>query len=194
MHSREPRGAGGVLLIAGPRAGGKTYLAKRLIQLRSDMVIARGVVTRPSRAAEDNNDEFVSDAQFDQLKPQLCLTAEVNGYNYGYIKNEIDRLRRRGLWVIVPLLFAADVEQSHELWPSAICIYLRTDTALLRSRLLARESHELTYMVRQERVEAQMDLAHGVIEGLNTHRWDLRIDIKDNMDTAGIVLRHLGLG
>lgn len=178
--------AGRVLLLAGPRAGGKTHLAKQLLAQAPNFSLARGVVTRPSRGIQDNNDQHVSLAEFHRLRGELCLQTTVNGHWYGYLRRAIDNDVNAGKLVLLPLLFARDVDYSRGLWPSATSVYLRPSVSILRRRLAVRHPE-----ITPQELEHRLAEGREVMEQLDTLSWDLFLDVSDDQDVSAVVRRYL---
>ena len=173
-----------LVVLAGPRAAGKTYLARQLTARSADFVIAPGVVTRPSRGEEDNNDLNVDEAQFEQMRGRLCLATRVGGHRYGYLRAGIDEALAAGKWVLTPLLHARDVARCGQLWPRPLRVYLRPEPALLRERLGRPGS-------RGGSAEQLLREAGRAVARLDCLPWDLRIDCRAGTETLPLVLPYL---
>ncbi|MDZ7786363.1 MAG: hypothetical protein U5L95_04555 [Candidatus Saccharibacteria bacterium] len=81
-------------MLAGPSGIGKTYISKKLIELKpADFRHANIVTTRPKRTNEEHvaiNRIFVSSEEYKKLKNEgsFFIDESFAGYNYGYRKQD----------------------------------------------------------------------------------------------------------
>lgn len=175
-----------VVLVAGPRSGGKTHLTKRLLAQRDDVAFAPGVVTRPHRGDEENADQHVTPEEFEAMRGDLVLTTTVGGHSYGYIASAIHDLLARGVWVVVPLMYADDVCAANDIWPDALRLLVYADEATLRSRLTDR-------LGGTGGVDEAVREATAVTHDLLALAWDLRIQCDDGApDALPALLSRMG--
>jgi guanylate kinase len=133
-----------IIILTSPSGGGKTSIARHLLQRFPVLAFSVSAATRPPRVGEVHGREyyFVSEAEFkQQIAQDAFLEWEMvyPGRYYGTLKSEIDRIWSEGK---VPVL-DIDVQGAinvQKLYPGCcLSIFIRVPSLdVLRSRLQAR--------------------------------------------------------
>jgi guanylate kinase len=86
---------GFMLVLSSPSGTGKTTIARKVLELESELDLSISVTTRPKRASETEGKDyfFIDDTTFSQLvdKEELLEHAHVFGYNYGTPRASIEK-------------------------------------------------------------------------------------------------------
>lgn len=85
-----------LLVLSAPSGGGKTSIARMLLECRTDLDYSVSVTTRPKRNGERDGVDyyFLSRSEFEDRKRRgdLLEWAQYSGAYYGTLKSEIDRI------------------------------------------------------------------------------------------------------
>ena len=173
------------VILAAPSGTGKTTIAKRLLELRSDLGFSVTCTTRPPRPAETHGVDyfFLAGEEFETKasRGEFAEHALVHGKRYGTLRSEIDRLMAEGRNPIMTIDVQGAI-QFVEAFPSAVLIFLLPPSAVeLLSRLSGRGSEsratlttrvdsalkELATIDRFEYVVVNDELEHAVAQVLS---------------------------
>ena len=173
------------VILAAPSGTGKTTIAKRLLELRSDLGFSVTCTTRPPRPAETHGVDyfFLAGEEFETKvsRGEFAEYALVHGKRYGTLRSEIDRLMAEGRNPIMTIDVQGAI-QFVEAFPSAVLIFLLPPSAVeLLSRLSGRGSEsratlttrvdsalkELATIDRFEYVVVNDELEHAVAQVLS---------------------------
>ena len=132
------------LVLSAPSGGGKTTVARLLLDRRSDVGYSVSCTTRDPRNGEiDGVDyHFLSREEFNLRRDHGLFAefAEVHGNLYGTLKSEITRVFDHGRHLVLDI----DVNGAMQLlqaYPEAVLVFLLPPSAdVLRDRLFARKS------------------------------------------------------
>lgn len=132
------------LIISSPSGGGKTTIAKLLLERRQDVGYSISATTRPPRAGETHARDyfFVSRDEFATMSAagDLAEWAEVHGNMYGTLRSQVDLVISQGKHVIMDI----DVQgarQFREVYPETVTVFLLPPSAVaLMQRLTARKT------------------------------------------------------
>ena len=95
------------LILSSPSGGGKTTIARRLLQERSDVGYSVSCTTREPRGGEVNHRDyhFIPLAEFISLRDrdEFAEWAEVHGNYYGTLRSEVERVLTGGKHVIMDI-------------------------------------------------------------------------------------------
>jgi guanylate kinase len=134
------------VILSSPSGGGKTAIAKGLLQLRSDVGYSVSCTTRQPRVGEVDGREyyFYSVGEFLAARDrgEFAEWAEVHGRLYGTLKREIERVMSAGRHVLMDI----DVQGARQLratYPDAVQVFVLPPSASeLVRRLTARKTED----------------------------------------------------
>ncbi len=172
-------------IVSGPSGGGKTTLAKGVLDKLDNLRFSVSYTTREPRDGEiDGRDyRFISEAEFQKMvqEERFIEHALVHGNYYGTPLDEFENARTSG----VDLLLDIDVQGASQLrkgYPSAVfCFVLPPSFEILKERLIERNSD------RDNDIDKRLIRAKEETEELNSENYDYII-VNDNIDQA---LEHL---
>lgn len=149
------------VILSAPSGGGKTTLARRLLETRSDVGYSVSCTTRPPRPGEVAGRDyyFLSTAEFlaRQERGEFAESAEVHGYLYGTLRSEVERVLQQGQHVIMDV----DVQgarQFRNAFPESVLIYVLPPSGeVLLQRLRSRQT-ETTESLKRRLVSALVEL------------------------------------
>jgi guanylate kinase len=150
------------IVLSAPSGGGKTTVAKALLQRRSDVGYSVSCTTRSPRAGEVNGREyyFLTPEEFDQRRAagEFAESALVHGRWYGTLRSEVRRVLESGRHVLMDIdvqgaaLFAAA-------FPETVLVFLLPPSVeVMVQRLRARGtegSEALLTRLQSARAELQ---------------------------------------
>lgn len=146
------------LILSSPSGGGKTTIARELLQQRVDVGYSVSCTTRQPRAGEVEGRDyyFLSRQEFDAARQEAAFaeSAEVHGALYGTLRREVDRLLEAGLHVVMDI----DVQGARHFvkaYPQSVLVFvLPPDAEVLLKRLRVRGTEDSKSMVRRLRSAA----------------------------------------
>ncbi|HEY9226153.1 MAG TPA: guanylate kinase [Gemmatimonadaceae bacterium] len=132
------------IILSAPSGGGKTTIARRLLERRNDVGYSISCTTRTPRHNElDGRDyHFLSREDFlaRRARAEFAESAEVHGNLYGTLRSEIMRVLNSGRHVILDI----DVQgarQLREAFPEAVTVFVLPPTGdVLLDRLRNRKT------------------------------------------------------
>jgi guanylate kinase len=178
-----------LLVLSAPSGGGKTTIAKKLLQNRDDLGYSVSATTRPTRNGEQDGVDyhFLSRAEFERLRKngEFLEWAEYGTQLYGTLKSEIERIFSAGRHAVLDIDIegARQIRQSLSnslqvfvLPPSAEVLVERlkgrnTENPELLRKRLTRASDELAavaeydYAVINEDVNTAVDQIGAILDG-----------------------------
>jgi guanylate kinase len=132
------------LILSSPSGGGKTTIARRLLQDRADVGYSVSCTTRTPRAGEvDHRDyHFVSATEFTALRDrgEFAEWAEVHGNYYGTLRSEVERVLTTGKHVIMDIDPQGARKFARAFAQSVLVFVLPPSAEVLYSRLAARST------------------------------------------------------
>lgn len=148
------------VILSAPSGGGKTTIARRVLERRADVGYSVSCTTRAPRDSEvDGRDyRFISLEVFAAARDagEFAEWAEVHGNSYGTMRSEIQRVLNAGKHVLMDI----DVQgarQFHVAFPDTVLIFVLPPSGeVLKSRLSARKSEsreQLLIRLRNARAE-----------------------------------------
>ena len=139
------------LILSSPSGGGKTTIARALLERRRDVGYSVSCTTRNPREGErDGRDYyFLSKEEFVRRREQglFAESAEVHGNLYGTLRSEIARVLGNGQHVIMDI----DVQGASQLrrvYPSSVTVFVLPPSGeVLLNRLRARNTESPRQLV-----------------------------------------------
>ncbi|MEP6573099.1 MAG: guanylate kinase [Gemmatimonadota bacterium] len=144
-----------LLVLSSPSGGGKTTIARRLLDLRADVGYSVSATTRPRRVGEvDGRDyHFLTAAEFARRESagEFIETATYNGHRYGTLRSEITRSFAAGQHVVLDI----EVEGARQVrrhFPNAVHVFVLPPSAqVLLERLRGRQTEDAAALRRRMR-------------------------------------------
>jgi guanylate kinase len=141
------------IILSSPSGGGKTTIARQLLELRTDVGYSVSCTTRPPRPGEvDGRDYyFLSVPEFlaRQQRGDFAESAEVHGHLYGTLRSEVERVLASGRHVIMDI----DVQgarQFRQAFPESVLIYVLPPSGeVLLERLRGRNTEDREALKRR---------------------------------------------
>lgn len=141
------------LILSAPSGGGKTTIARRLLERRSDVGYSISCTTRRPRAGEVEGRDyfFLTPDEFRARRErhEFAESAEVHGHWYGTLRSEIGRVLGEGKHVIMDI----DVQGAGQLaraYPQAVLVFVLPPSAdVLLERLKARKTEDRASLARR---------------------------------------------
>jgi guanylate kinase len=148
------------VILSAPSGGGKTTIARRLLERRSDVGYSVSCTTRAAREGEvDGRDyQFLGATEFVRRRDagEFAEWAEVHGHLYGTLRSEVERVLASGRHVLMDI----DVQgarQFHVAFPDTVLVFVLPPSGeVLKSRLAGRKSESrerLLVRLRNARAE-----------------------------------------
>jgi guanylate kinase len=141
------------LVLSAPSGGGKTTIARKLLERRSDVGYSISCTTRKARAGEVTGRDyhFLTPEEFRARRErgEFAESAEVHGNWYGTLRREIERVLGEGKHVIMDI----DVQGAAQLgraFPQAVMVFVLPPSAEeLLKRLRARKTEDRVSLARR---------------------------------------------
>jgi guanylate kinase len=141
------------IILSSPSGGGKTTIARILLERRADVGYSVSCTTRPPRPGEvDGRDyQFLGVAEFESARErgEFAEWAVVHGNLYGTLRREVRRVLDGGRHVIMDI----DVQgalQFASAFPQSVLIFVLPPSAkVLLERLRARKSENRESLIRR---------------------------------------------
>ena len=134
------------LILSSPSGGGKTTIARMLLDRRADVGYSVSCTTRAPRTGEQDGKDyfFLSEEEFETRKSrgEFAESASVHGHLYGTLRREVERVLSSGKHVIMDI----DVQGARQfagVFPESVLVFLLPpSTDVLVSRLRARRTED----------------------------------------------------
>ncbi|AMW04950.1 guanylate kinase [Gemmatimonas phototrophica] len=167
------------VILSAPSGGGKTTIARRLLERRTDLGYSVSCTTRAPREGEvDGRDyRFLSRDAFHTAvdRGEFAEWAEVHGNFYGTLRSEVERVLATGRHVLMDI----DVQgarQFHTAFPDTVLIFVLPPSGeVLKARLSARKSED------RERLLVRLRNARAELGEVGRYHY---VVVNDNLDRA----------
>ncbi|HSA56025.1 MAG TPA: guanylate kinase [Gemmatimonadaceae bacterium] len=158
------------LILSAPSGGGKTTIARMLLESRPDIGYSVSCTTRPPRDGEvDGRDyHFLSQNDFEvrRTRGEFAESAVVHGNMYGTLRSEVERVLAAGRHVVMDI----DVQGARQfagVYPESVLVFLlppSVETLLQRLRdRRTEEDHEFIRRIRSAREELRAAVSYQYI-------------------------------
>ena len=150
-----------LLVLSSPSGGGKSTIARKLVQGRDDVAFSVSATTRPMRAGEEDGKDyhFLSDEEFDKRieADEFLEWANYSGRRYGTLVKEVRRIFEEGSNAVLDI----EVEGARQVrrkFPDAVTVFLLPPSgAELAARLRGRDT-ESEEQIARRLTRAQQEL------------------------------------
>ena len=151
-----------LLVLSSPSGGGKTTIARNLLQARDDLAYSVSATTRPMRAGEKDGVDYFFLPREEFLRRveagEFLEWATYGGNLYGTLRAEIERIFARGRTAVLDI----EIEGARQLrasFPNSLHLFVLPPSAeVLVSRLAARNT-EPPAVLRERITRAADELA-----------------------------------
>jgi guanylate kinase len=134
------------LILSSPSGGGKTTIARMMLERRSDVGYSVSCTTRAPRPGEEHGKDyfFLSAQEFEarRARNEFAESAVVHGNMYGTLRSEVTRVLSLGTHVIMDI----DVQGARQFaaaFPESVLVFLLPpSTDVLIGRLRARQTED----------------------------------------------------
>ncbi|MGQ0650030.1 MAG: guanylate kinase [Gemmatimonadaceae bacterium] len=141
------------IILSSPSGGGKTTLARLLLERRSDVGYSVSCTTRPPRVGEVTGRDYHFLARDEFLRRrdrgEFAEDAEVHGNLYGTLKDEVNRVFGAGKHVVMDI----DVQGARQFvaaYPESVLVFLLPPSAeVLIGRLTGRKTEGPTATLKR---------------------------------------------
>jgi guanylate kinase len=151
-----------LLVLSAPSGGGKTTIAKMLLQARDDLRYSVSATTRPKRPGERDGVDyyFISRDEFLRRRKsgEFIETATYGGELYGTLQAEIDRIFAEGRHAVLDVEIEG-ARQIRRSFPNALLLFVLPPSAKALVERLAGRNTEDPELVRDRIVRAAEELA-----------------------------------
>lgn len=167
-----------LILISGPCASGKDYLAEKLA-MKYHLNILKSKTTRPPRAKDENTHTFVTPIEYAQDKALKQIVAEthINGYVYYSTKRQLENA---DIYIVDPKGIS-DILNIKHLKRAVYCVLISASEPTRWKRLSMRFKKEVQYSNKDYTVLATK-YRNRYVEDLKAYAtadkidWDIIID------------------
>lgn len=151
-----------LLVLSSPSGGGKTTIARNLLQARDDLGYSVSATTRPRREGEQDGVDyhFVSREEFLRRVEagEFLEWATYAGHLYGTLRSEIDRIFARGRSAVLDV----EIEGARQIrasFPNSLHVFVLPPSAEVLVDRLAGRNTEAPAVVRERITRAADELA-----------------------------------
>jgi guanylate kinase len=139
------------IILSAPSGGGKTTIARELLNRRTDLGYSVSCTTRAPRPGEEHGRDyyFLSITEFirERERNQFAEAAEVHGNLYGTLKSEVKRVLSGGRHVIMDI-DVQGAKQFKRAFPDSVTIFVLPPSAeVLLDRLRARQTEDRKQLI-----------------------------------------------
>jgi guanylate kinase len=155
-----------LLVLSSPSGGGKTSIAKSLLQARDDLAYSVSATTRPRREGEREGEDyhFLTRQEFQRRVEagEFLEWATYAGNLYGTLRGEIDRIVARGRTAVLDVEIEG-ARQIRATFPNSLHVFVLPPSADALVGRLAGRNTEPAGVIR-ERIPRAADELAAVVE------------------------------
>ena len=133
-------------ILSSPSGGGKTTIARLLLERRKDVGYSVSCTTRARRPGEIDGEDyfFLSREEFEarRARNEFAESAVVHGNFYGTLRAEVERVLSSGRHVVMDIDVQGARQFAHHFPESVLVFLLPPSTDVLISRLRARQTED----------------------------------------------------
>ena len=167
------------LILSSPSGGGKTTIARMLLERRPDVGYSVSCTTRPPREGEVDGTDYhflsLKDFKRGQATGEFAESAEVHGHLYGTLRAEVERVLSSGKHVIMDI----DVQGTRQFikaFPDSLLIFiLPPSSEALLDRLTARGTEDVNALLRR------FESAKDELKSIDLYEY---VVVNDRLETA----------
>jgi len=150
-------------VLSSPSGGGKSTIARHLLEAREDVTYSVSATTRPLRPGETNGTHyhFLSRTEFERrvAAGEFIEWAEYGGNLYGTLRKEIEKGLTTGKHVVLDIEVAG-ARQVRERFPNSVHVFVLPPSAgILAERLRGRNTEEPAAVAKRMAIAADELLA-----------------------------------
>jgi guanylate kinase len=150
-----------LLVLSSPSGGGKTSIAKNLLQARDDLGYSVSATTRPMREGEREGVDyhFLTRSEFLRRRDagEFLESATYGGNLYGTLRSEIDRLFARGRHAVLDIEIEG-ARQIRKTFPNSLHVFVLPPSADVLVQRLTGRNTEPSEVVRARITHAAEEL------------------------------------
>ncbi|HEX5962336.1 MAG TPA: guanylate kinase [Gemmatimonadales bacterium] len=151
-----------LLVLSAPSGGGKTTIAKKLLQVRNDLGYSVSATTRATRNGELEGVDyhFLTREEFDRRRKngEFLEWAEYGSQLYGTLKGEIDAIFARGCHAVLDIEIEG-ARQIRKNFSNSLEVFVLPPSAEVLVERLTRRNTENPELVRKRLIRASDELA-----------------------------------
>jgi len=177
-----------LFVLSSPSAGGKTTLIKAVMNNMRNLSYSVSATTRPPREGEKEGVDyfFLSDETFRKKVEEGAFIewAEVHGYYYGTLRNQVEAYLKEGKKVLLDLDVQGGLNLK-KIEPEAVLIFLLPPSLeVLKQRLMDRGTET------EESMEKRLNLAVKEIKMADQYDFQIINDrLEDTLEELEAVIR-----
>ncbi len=182
-----PARKGLMLVLSSPSGAGKTSLARKLLEVETDIAPSISLTTRPRRATESDGVDywFVTPEEFTAMRDrgELLEWANVFGNLYGTPRLPVTRALERGTDVLFDIDWQGGAQLRKAAPDDVVCVFILPPSAeSLRHRLCGRATET------RENIEKRLAGAPREIDAWQDYRY---VIVNDDFETSLADLRAI---
>lgn len=145
-------------MLSSPSGGGKSSIARHLLEAREDVTYSISATTRPIRPGEEDGTHYhyLDRAEFERrvAAAEFLEWAEYGGNLYGTLGSEVERGIAAGHHIVLDI-DVAGARQVRQRFPDSVLVFvLPPSAAVLVQRLRGRNTEALTAVERRMTIAA----------------------------------------